>query len=250
MSHNSDQFRMGTAGMPGDTTAPMPAAIPLQGGGVYGGPVNAIATAIDIVPIAITTTGLATAQTISNANWTLTAGSGFTTTSINNVNYIDMGCNRSVIFTGGATTVTAVLTTVTGKDSLLRSLSCTFTGPVSTNAVETVKTFRYVAGAFTTGNTTSAVSIGPGDTYGFEHVCSSAGYIISANWSGNIITSSAGFTVADMTSPATSGTGDVRGKYKVQTQSSNGAARLAIFQYLSTNSSLATVSGVYGVTPA
>lgn len=251
MTHFSDQIRVGKAGTPGDPTGlPMPNGLPFSGGGIYGGPQDAFAAAIDTVPIATFSNNLATAQTVSGANWVLSTGTGITTTSINGVTYFDQGWDRSLLFLGAATTATATLITVTGKDNLLRSISCTFTGPVSTNVIQTKKTFRYVAGAFSAGNTGTGVSIGTGDTFAFQHVCSSFGYLTNINWSGNVVTASTGYTVPDVTNPATSGTGDVRGTFQVPTLSSNGVARLTIFQYLSTNSTLATVTGLYGITPA
>lgn len=248
MTHFSDKMRTGRAGTPTDASgASMPNGIPFSGGGIYGAPIDNFVVAIDTVPIKTFSSNLASPATISAANWTIIAGTGITTTTIAGSTYFDQGWDRSLIFTGNATTATATLITVTGRDVYLRPITCTFTGPVSTNVIETKKAIRYVAGAFTAGNTTAGVSIGSGDTFAFNHVCSAWGYIMGVNWSGNLVTSSAGFTVADVTSPATSATGDVRGTYTVKTISSDGVTRLIAFQYIPDPN---TVSGIYGVTPA
>lgn len=248
MTHFSDTIRQGAAGMPGDpSNQPMPKTIPLQGGGIYGAALAVIGIGFDSVPIASFSNNLAAAATVSGTNWTLTTGTGITATSVNGVSVYDLQDQRSIVFLGATTTNVATLITVSGFDRYQMALTSTFSGPTGTGVAESLKTFRYVAGVFSAGNTVSAVSIGTGDSFGLNHVASSYNYIVSNTFSGNPITSSVGFTRADVTNPATSGTGDVRGKYKIQSVSANGTARLTIFQYLPDTN---TVSGVYGVTQA
>lgn len=240
MTTFSDQIRVGKAGGPYDPRN-LPNGITFSGGGVEGVPMFPFVV-YDNIPLTAFSNNLATAQTITSANFVLSTGTGITTTAINGTTYYDLGVARTLIFTGNQTTVAAALMTVTGLDDYLMPLTATLTGPTGTGTAETLKAFRYVAGARVSGNTTSAVVIGTSDRFGITHAISAFGYL-QVNWANVWQTSSVGFSGAVQTSPSTSALGDVRGVYLVPS-ASDGSKRLVLWQFIKDPNS---VTGAYGV---
>lgn len=236
MSQFSDGIRLGNAGGLGDTRLPLTRSF--SGGGVQGVPISPIML-YTVVPVTGT---LAASQTVTSANFTLSSAGGITTTNIGGTTYYDIGCARTLVFTGAVSPQTAVVMVVSGKDDYLQNLTSTLTGPTGTGTAETLKAFRYVAGVFASGNTTSAISIAVGDRFGMPHCVTSFDYVM-LTWAGTLVTQSTGFSGAVTTSPSTSALGDVRGLYSVSS-ASDGVKRLTAWQAI-TNPN--TMDGAYGV---
>lgn len=238
MTHFSDVIRTGSAGLSPDTRA-----TPNTGGdpGVATSPVFVY----DIVPSQLLPDNIAAAQTVSGApgSFTISGGTGTTTTTINGVSYVDLGCARAVSFTGVSGT-SAVPVSVAGLDDYKQPLTQTITGPDSVETVNTTKTFRYVSAATASGNTVEDVSIGTADIFGLPYKSSAFGYNL-INWDSTVITANTGFTAA-VTTTATATTGDVRGTYAVQS-ASDSSKRLTVFQYIQNPNS---TNGAYGVPQA
>jgi len=178
-----------------------------------------------VTPAALSATALAAAQTVSGANFTLQAGSGVTTTTINGTTYYDLGVARCITATGQIGTVTATTLTVQGYEETVLTdgtrgpgapMTISFSGPTSGLSTTTTKAIRYIKSIASDGNTTSGVSIGTADTLGMPYKVANFGDVIM-NFNNAVITASTGFTAAVTTSPATATTGDVRGTYALQT---------------------------------
>lgn len=92
------------------------------------------------------------------------------------------------------------------------------------------KAFKYIssAQAIGAGVTTGTLSIGTTDVFGFG-IRSDLFEYTDIYYNGALITASTGWLAADITSPATTTTGDVRGTYAVQS-ASDGTKKLIVFQ--------------------
>lgn len=214
MTQFSDGLRLGAAGSELDTRA-----VPTKtfiGGGIQGVPISPTRM-YSGVPVTGT---LAAAQTITSAQMTLTSLGGIvtTTTAVNGSTLYDLGMARTIVFTGQQTTVTAALLYISGYDPYLQALTQTITGPTGTGTAETLKTFRYVAGIYGSGNTVSAISAAVGDKMGLPYCVTSVDFVWMS-WAGQKIVSSAGFSGAVTTVPSTSLLGDVRGVYTLSSAS-------------------------------
>jgi hypothetical protein len=198
----------------------------------------------DVVPTQTNVSNIAPAATVSNGAWTISSATGVTTTTINGVSYVDLGCQRNITASGASTGVTAVDITFAGLDDYFKGVTCTFSGPSSTALTSSIKTVRYVRTVYTSGNTTSNVSIGTGDVFGLPYRVDAFGYTV-LNWSSTVITANTGFTAA-VTTTATAYTGDTRGTYLVPS-ASDGTKRLTAFIYVKNPD---TMTGLYGVTQA
>jgi hypothetical protein len=238
MTAFSDVMRLGNAGGLGDSRVNPETYLPFQGGGVQGVKISPIYM-YSVVPVTGT---LAALQTLTSANFTLSAAGGITATSINGTTYYDLGCARTLVFTGGATPQTAIVMVVSGKDDYLQNLTQTLTGPTGTGTAETLKTFRYVAGIFASGNTTSTVSVAVGDKLGLPYCVTSVDFV-QFSWAGTKVTASTSFSGAVTTSPSTAALGDVRGVYGVSS-ASDGVKRFTAQIYVNDPNS---VTGAYGV---
>lgn len=236
MTQFSDGARLGNAGGLGDSRLPLTRSF--SGGGVQGVPITPISM-YSVVPVTGT---LAALQTVTSANFTLSSAGGITTTTIGGTLYYDVGCARTLVFTGGVTPQTAIVMVISGKDDYLQTLTQTMTGPTGTGTAETLKAFRYVASVFASGATTSTVSIAVGDRLGLPHCATSFDYVY-LSWAGTKITSSAGFSGAVTTSPSTSALGDVRGVYSLSS-ASDGVKRFTAWAAINDPNSM---DGAYGV---
>jgi hypothetical protein len=110
------------------------------------------------------------------------------------------------------------------------------------------KAFKYISGVTHTGSVATTLTIGTGDVYGLGLRALDFFYT-DIYWASAFISANTGFTAADVTSPATKTTGDVRGTYAVQT-ASDGTKKLQIAVTASV-ASLANASqivGLFGVT--
>lgn len=109
------------------------------------------------------------------------------------------------------------------------------------------KSFKFLQTATPNFASVTNVSLGVADKIGFPIRVDRFAYTtIAFNDTG--ITANTGFSGADQTSPATSVTSDVRGTYTLQS-ASDGVKRLQIFIDMPP-SNCASVTGVFGVTPA
>jgi hypothetical protein len=121
--------------------------------------------------------------------------------------------------------------TVSGYDYYGQAMteSITSSSSVST-AVSGKKAFYQIASITSAGATGTAVTSGTTDVLGLPVRVIDAGYLVSIGWAGAVARDTGGnqaFVAADMTNPATSTTGDVRGTYLPST-ASNGSRRLVI----------------------
>lgn len=116
--------------------------------------------------------------------------------------------------------------TVRGYDLYGQPMSEIITGAAAGIATG-IKCFKYIASVTPAGTLSgSNASVGTGDVFGFPlriDTFSDAQIF----WNSALITASTGFTAAVTTDPATGTTGDVRGKYGVQS-ASDGSKRLVL----------------------
>jgi hypothetical protein len=111
------------------------------------------------------------------------------------------------------------------------------------------KAFKFIASVVASAAPASTVSVGTGDVYGFPLLSSFWGDA-TVVWNNTFVSANTGYTASDTTSPATSTTGDVRGTYAVQSQASNGTARLMMYVNPSVNNIALGTVGMFGQTPA
>lgn len=205
----------------------------------------------DVVPVASGTALLAALQTTGGAaNLALAAGVGVTarTRSDGTIEYV-LDVPRSISLTS-AGNVSAVSFTIFGFDQYGQPLSQLLGGP-NISTVSTLKTFRSITRVFAGNAVGSATSVGFTDRLGLPVRVTDAGYVISVKWAG-VVTQDAGtFSAADVTAPATTTTGDVRGVY-LPSSAANGARRLvmAIAVPAIACGPQATRIGAFGVTQA
>lgn len=217
------------------------------------------------VPTPADSKAIAAMQTVSGANFVLTAAP--TTSGVNLVNippvvgpqYLDLGSARVIQYIGGANNSTAsVNITVNGLEETVlsdgslgpgRTMSETVAGPANLQTIVGKKAFRYIGplpgGVKAAGNTVSSVSIGTTDNFGIPLVLNDAGFG-EFFWNGSQDTTSTHYTLPDTTSPATATTGDVRGTY-APPSASTGTRRLIVNIGVNQPD---TQQGVYGVTQA
>jgi len=241
MTQISDVLRLGNAGMAPDTRQ-TPGTLNGKPG-VATVPMNYYS----ITPATATTTSLV-ATSATGTTFTLAAGIGVTATTISTstgvVTAYDLGCQRAITV-AGITGVTTATFTINGWDDYKVPLTATFTGPSGNTNVTTTKTFRYVRNITTDTSTTSGVTIGTADTFGFPVRVDNFGDV-RLTFGDTGITAVTGFTAAVATDPATATTGDVRGTYATQA-ASNGARKLIALIAVPTADEDQTVTEAYGV---
>lgn len=247
MGHITDGIRVGAAYIGGtevsSTAAPMTMGVPMSCNYCF-----------DVVPAAVGTTTtinqLATSQNLPAGNLTLTAGTGVTTTTAANgtVLYV-LDCARSVQFYSAAN-LSAQTLTVYGYDLYGQAMSQTITAP-NAGAVETTKCFKSVYQITSSGAIASAIVAGLGNNIGLPYRLTDLGYVMSVMFNQTAITiSSTAVKVADVTSPATVSTNDVRGY--IVTASADASKRLVVNYILPSIAAgpNATRVGAVGVTQA
>lgn len=137
--------------------------------------------------------------------------------------------------------------TVSGYDVYGVPMTETITG-ANAGIASGIKTFKYIASVTPAGTLSgSNASVGTGDVMGLPLRADYFGDL-DIVWNNAGITASTGFTAAVTTSPATATTGDVRGRYAVQS-ASDGTKRLQVFQTVSL-ANIVSVTGMFGVTQA
>lgn len=213
-------------------------------GGINEGVPNGVLAQLAITPTTSFTNNLASNQTIAaGGTFTLTAGTGVVSATVNGTPVLDLDCVRNIQFTGTSTATTSSLATVVGYDQYGAKLTQTLATPVGTATTSTKKAFGYISTITCASTTTAGVSVGVGSAFGLPFAASDFGYVIPS-WNQIQATTSAGFTPADTTSPATALTGDVRGTYVPQTTAPNGAQNLIIGHFVQSQDSVDLAYGV------
>ena len=203
----------------------------------------------DFVPQALQTANIAASQAPAGAgSLTLTAG-----TSVRSVVRAD-GTTVLQLNTPRAlqinTSTSARAITISGYDYYGQAMTETITVSVAGTPVNGKKAFYQIASATISGSAT-AVTIGTTDIFGLPIRCIDAAYVVKVGWNGTLAQDAGTFVPADMTNPATSTTGDVRGTY-TPSSASNGVKRLvmAIAVPAIACGPNATRTGALGVTQA
>lgn len=161
--------------------------------------------------------------------------------------------------TGSGLTVTlgttSAVVTISGYDYYGQPMSeaITASGSVST-ASNGKKAFYQISGATISGALGTALTIGTTDILGLPVRVIDAGYVVKVGWNNTLAQDTGGssaFVVADMTNPATTTTGDVRGTY-TPSSATNGIKRLVMTIALPAIAvgPNATRTGALGVTQA
>ena len=189
------------------------------------------------------TTYILTAVTATTATLTTTAGAAVVTTA---------GTPTGLTYTLGVAPVTA---TISGWDYYGQAMTNTITSSsaVST-AVSGLKAFYQISSISVSGATGTAITVGTTDKLGLPLRVFDAGYLTRVGYNNTLANDTGGnsaFVVADMTTPATAATGDVRGTY-VPSSATNGIKRLVVVIALPGIASgpNATRTGALGVTQA
>lgn len=137
---------------------------------------------------------------------------------------------------------------ISGYDSYGQAMSQLLTGG-SGAAATTTKTFKFITSIVPAGTLSgSAVTAGTTDVFEFPIRVDLWGFA-EIYWNDALITATTGFTAAVTTDPATTTTGDVRGKYAVQASAADGTKRL-VFLISPQAANVGTATGLFGVTQA
>ena len=179
----------------------------------------------DMVPQTLQTANIAASQTASAAGAvTLTAGtSAKSVVRPDGVSVIQLNTPRALQIN---TSTTARTITISGYDYYGQPMTEAITVATAGTAKSGKKAFYQIASA-TINGTATAVTIGTADIFGLPVRCFDAGYVVKVGWNNTLAQDAGTFTVADMTNPATSTTGDVRGTYQPST-ASDGTKRLVM----------------------
>jgi hypothetical protein len=163
------------------------------------------------------TTYILTAVTATSATLTTTGGAAVVTTA---------GTPTGLTYTLG---VAPQNMTVSGYDYYGQAMSevITSSAAVST-AVNGKKAFYQITSIATAGATGTTITVGTTDILGLPVRVIDAGYIVQASWSNTLGLNSGTLVNADMTTPATTTTGDVRGTFLPATNATNGSRRLVM----------------------
>ena len=179
----------------------------------------------DCVPQTLQTANIAASQTASAAGAvTLTAGtSAKSVVRPDGVSVIQLNTPRALQIN---TSTTARTITISGYDYYGQPMTEAITVATAGTAKSGKKAFYQIASA-TINGTATAVTIGTADIFGLPVRCFDAGYVVKVGWNNTLAQDAGTFVVADMTNPATSTTGDVRGTYQPST-ASDGIKRLVM----------------------
>jgi len=179
----------------------------------------------DFVPQTLQTNNIAASQAPAAAgNLTLTAGTS--TKSVvrqDGTTVIQLNTPRA-IQVNGSTTARAF--TVSGYDYFGQPMTELITVVTPGTAVFGKKAFYQISSVSIAGSAT-AVVVGTSDVFGLPLRAFDAGYVVKVGWNNTLAQDTGTFVVADMTNPATSITGDVRGTY-TPSSASNGIKRLVM----------------------
>ena len=162
------------------------------------------------------TTYILTAVTATTATLTTTAGAAVVTTA---------GTPTGLTYTLGVAPQTA---TISGYDYYGQAMTqaITTSSAVST-AVNTTKAFYQITSIAIGGATGTALTVGTTDVLGLPVRAIDGAYIVNAGWNNTAGYDAGTWVKADMTNPATSSTGDVRGTY-IPSSAPDGTKRLVM----------------------
>jgi len=162
------------------------------------------------------TTYILTAVTATTATLTTTAGAAVVTTA---------GTPTGLTYTLGVAPQTA---TISGYDYYGQAMTqaITTSSAVST-AVNTTKAFYQITSIAIGGATGTALTVGTTDVLGLPVRAIDGAYIVNAGWNNTAGYDAGTWVKADMTNPATSSTGDVRGTY-IPSSATDGTKRLVM----------------------
>lgn len=182
----------------------------------------------DVVPVAKAVDNISATASNTGA-LTLAAGTGTTAvTRADGTAVIQLDCPRAVaIYIGAGTAVSKVLT-VTGYDVYGQPMSeAITTGTTEEVQVAGQKAFYQIASATLSGDPEVDTSLGTTDILGLPVRATNAGYVASVGWDNTLARDAGTFAAADVTSPATATTNDVRGTY-TPSSAANGSKRLVM----------------------
>ena len=179
----------------------------------------------DCVPQTLQTANIAASQTASGSGAvTLTAGtSAKSVVRPDGTTVIQLNTPRALQIN---TSTTARTITISGYDYFGQPMSEAITVATAGTAKSGKKAFYQISSATINGSAT-AVTIGTTDILGLPVRVFDAGYVVKVGWNNTLAQDAGTFTVADMTNPATTTTGDVRGTYQPST-ASDGIKRLVM----------------------
>jgi hypothetical protein len=211
----------------------------------------------DVVPATAEVNNISVAVAYASAgNATLVAGTN-STAVVNNAGQtvIQLDCPRAVSVTTGTGTPTSANFTVSGYDYYGQPMTeIIASGTVASTTTSGKKAFYQVASVSVSGSTGGVtVSIGVSNVLGSPVRIIDAGYIVRVGWNNTLADDAGTFVAADMTNPATSSTGDVRGTYTPSAGNPpNGQRRLVLSIAIPAIGSgpYATRLGALGVTQA
>jgi len=205
----------------------------------------------DCVPQTKQAANIAASQTPAGAgNLTLTAGtSASLVTNAAGVQVIQLDCPRATQVTQVSAGVSANFT-VKGFDVYGQAMSEVIASTAG-STVNGKKAFFQIQSITVSGGTTTAVTVGTTDILGCPVRVSDLGYVQAVGWAGALSRDAGTAVAADMTNPATSTTGDVRGTY-LPSSATNGTNRLVYAVALPAIAvgPNATRTGALGVTQA
>ena len=187
----------------------------------------------DFIPQTLQTANIAASQTPSGAgNLTLTAGtSAKSVINASGVTVIQLNTPRALQLTTVSGTITTSRNlTISGYDYYGQPMTEVIATGTTSSAVANVsgkKAFYQISSIAINGSLPVAITVGTTDIFGLPVRCYEAGYVVKVGWNNTLAQDAGTLTVADMTNPATSTTGDVRGTY-LPSSASNGVKRLVM----------------------
>jgi hypothetical protein len=182
----------------------------------------------DVIPQTLQAANIAASQTPAAAGaLTLTAGTSAKSVVLTNgtiVIQLDVPRAVSIFLT---TAGTARTYTVAGYDYYGQAMSENIL-TVANATTSGLKAFYQVASVTgLVGGSSTAVTVGTTDKIGLPLRVFDAGYMARVGWAGALAEDAGTFAAADMTTPATTITGDVRGTY-IPSSATNGVRRLVV----------------------
>ena len=211
----------------------------------------------DVIPQTLQAANIAASQTPAAAgNLTLTAGTSVKSfVRTDGTTVLQLDCARAVQLTTASGTIsTSRNLTVSGYDYYGQPMTEVIATGTTSSAVANVagkKAFYQISSIAINGSLPVAITVGTTDVLGFPLRIFDAGYVVRVGWNNTLANDAGTFVVADMTTPATSTTGDVRGTY-VPSSATNGIKRLVAVIALPgiATGPNATRTGALGVTQA
>jgi len=184
----------------------------------------------DCVPQTLQLANIAASQTPAAAgNLTLTAGtSAKSVVRTDGTTVIQLNTPRALSVTTSTGSPTTRNFTISGYDYYGQAMTevIASSGSQSTT-VNGKKAFYQISSIAVSGGTGVAVTVGTSDVFGLPVRVYDAGYVVKVGWNNTLAQNAGTFVVADMTNPATSTTGDVRGTFTPST-ASDGVKRLVM----------------------